>query len=160
MYSFVFILMALNVLSSWANPLFVPFGGDNRVVRLVAIPSEALRDYQPEESHPFESAVRVAQASAPMEVSDDDSYDETAPAVRVIAAPQAQGRQPRMFRLADTGARDLSALASHHDLQTAATGHGGYGPSGWLDMGAYSSGYGAFGWYADYPVGGGKGYGR
>ncbi|KAL1436623.1 hypothetical protein MTO96_049523 [Rhipicephalus appendiculatus] len=40
------------------------------------------------------------------------------------------------------------------DLQGSATGYG-HQAEGYLDMGAYSSGYGAFGWYADYPVGGG-----
>ncbi|KAK8781557.1 hypothetical protein V5799_017101 [Amblyomma americanum] len=40
------------------------------------------------------------------------------------------------------------------DLQGSATGYGNQA-EGYLDMGAYSSGYGAFGWYADYPVGGG-----
>ena len=45
------------------------------------------------------------------------------------------------------------------DLKPAETGYG-HDTSGWLDMGAYSGGYGAFGWYADYPVGGGHGYGR
>ncbi|XP_076337469.1 uncharacterized protein LOC143239814 [Tachypleus tridentatus] len=48
--------------------------------------------------------------------------------------------------------------ASHEvkaDLKPAATGYGGgYDVSGYLDKGAYTGGYGAFGWYAHYPVGG------
>ncbi|KAH7936548.1 hypothetical protein HPB49_001020 [Dermacentor silvarum] len=47
-----------------------------------------------------------------------------------------------------------SGSARHADLQGSATGYG-HQAEGYLDMGAYSSGYGAFGWYADYPVGGG-----
>lgn len=32
--------------------------------------------------------------------------------------------------------------------------HGSADQHGWLDMGAYSGKHGAFGWYADFPVGG------
>ncbi|KAH6929097.1 hypothetical protein HPB50_023395 [Hyalomma asiaticum] len=47
-----------------------------------------------------------------------------------------------------------AGLERQGDLQGSATGYG-HQAEGYLDMGAYSSGYGAFGWYADYPVGGG-----
>lgn len=59
---------------------------------------------------------------------------------------------------------------SSSDLKTSASyghhhhggHHHGYGPSGWLDMGAWTGHKGSFGWYADYPVGGKHhyGYGR
>ena len=32
--------------------------------------------------------------------------------------------------------------------------HGSHGPD-YVDYGAYTGGYGAFGWYSDHPVGGG-----
>lgn len=47
-----------------------------------------------------------------------------------------------------------AASSPSGDLQGSATGYG-HQAEGYLDMGAYSGGYGAFGWYADYPVGGG-----
>ena len=31
--------------------------------------------------------------------------------------------------------------------------HGSHGPD-YVDYGAYTGGYGAFGWYSDHPVGG------
>ncbi|KAK2715049.1 uncharacterized protein LOC136038809 [Artemia franciscana] len=33
----------------------------------------------------------------------------------------------------------------------------GYGGNDYVDYGAYTGGYGAFGWYSDHPVGGGYG---
>lgn len=59
-------------------------------------------------------------------------------------------------------ARDLKASASygHHHHGGYGGGHHGYDHSGWLDMGAWTGGKGSFGWYADYPVGKGHGYGR
>ncbi|XP_023220587.1 uncharacterized protein LOC111622443 [Centruroides sculpturatus] len=41
--------------------------------------------------------------------------------------------------------RDLVASAGHHS----------YDVHGHLDKGAYTGHHGSFGWYADYPVGGG-----
>ncbi len=92
------------------------------------------QDLDGEESHPYQVVVKSPQTSA-MEVSDDDEYEETVP-VRVIAV------RPKPI----DAKNDLSASAT--DLQAAATGygHGGHDNSGWLDMGAYSGGYGAFGW--------------
>lgn len=88
-----------------------------------------------EESHPFETAVPAPKAAPPMEVSDDDQYDQTTP-VAVMAVPAYDYR----------GFGDLTASAT--DLQAEATygGHGGHDHGGWLDMGAYTSGKGAFGW--------------
>lgn len=59
-------------------------------------------------------------------------------------------------------ARDLKTSASygHHHHGGYGGGHHGYDHSGWLDMGAWTGGKGSFGWYADYPVGKGHGYGR
>lgn len=59
-------------------------------------------------------------------------------------------------------AKDLKASASygHHHHGYGGGHHGGYDHSGWLDMGAWTGGKGSFGWYADYPVGKGHGYGR
>jgi hypothetical protein len=100
--------------------------------RTVLLPYQ---DLDGEESHPYQVVVKSPQTSA-MEVSDDDEYEETAP-VRVIAV------RPKLINAKNN---DLSASAT--DLQAAATGygHGGHDNSGWLDMGAYSGGYGAFGW--------------
>lgn len=35
----------------------------------------------------------------------------------------------------------------------AASGAGSYGGNDYVDYGAYTGGYGAFGWYTDHPVG-------
>lgn len=48
-----------------------------------------------------------------------------------------------------SGSRDMETAPSHHHGH-----HGGHDHHGWLDMGAYSGKKGAFGWYADFPVGG------
>ena len=50
---------------------------------------------------------------------------------------------------ASGSSRDMEAAPSHHHGH-----HGGGDHHGWLDMGAYSGKKGAFGWYADFPVGG------
>lgn len=47
-----------------------------------------------------------------------------------------------------------SEVSSEKDLESAPTHHHGHDHHGWLDMGAYSGHHGAFGWYADFPVGG------
>lgn len=51
---------------------------------------------------------------------------------------------------------EMIAQSTHHHQQH------GQDHSGWLDMGAYSGKHGAFGWYADFPVGGhsSHGYGK
>lgn len=61
--------------------------------------------------------------------------------------------------------QDLVASASENqeDLKPSESGHHhghhenhgnhGHDASGYLDMGAYSGKHGAFGWYADFPVG-------
>lgn len=43
--------------------------------------------------------------------------------------------------------------SSQDHMLADSTHHGGGGHGGWLDMGAYSGKKGAFGWYADFPVG-------
>lgn len=43
--------------------------------------------------------------------------------------------------------------SSQDHMVADSTHHGGGGHGGWLDMGAYSGKKGAFGWYADFPVG-------
>ena len=111
---------------------------DGNRVRYVALPQQVAE----EESHPYEVVVNSgARDPAPLEVSDDDSYEETRQ-VAVVALPESR---PQVYRIINNE-RDLSASAS--DLEAAATygGHGGHDHSGWLDMGAYSSGKGAFGW--------------
>ncbi|XP_023242125.1 uncharacterized protein LOC111640343 [Centruroides sculpturatus] len=45
-------------------------------------------------------------------------------------------------------------VAQSKELKAEASHHGDDGVSGHLDMGAYSGHHGAFGWYADFPVGG------
>lgn len=52
-----------------------------------------------------------------------------------LYASQPQGHSPKYGKAA--------ATPPHHPME-----------SSWLDMGAYSSGKGAFGWYSDVPVGG------
>lgn len=48
--------------------------------------------------------------------------------------------------------RTGSSSPSQDHMLADSTHHGG-GHGGWLDMGAYSGKKGAFGWYADFPVG-------
>ena len=44
-------------------------------------------------------------------------------------------------------------LAQHLDHETAASGSYPSGGNDNVDYGAYTGGYGAFGWYTDHPVG-------
>lgn len=54
----------------------------------------------------------------------------------------------------------LSTQEAEKYIQAASQHHAGGGNNhGWLDMGAYSGKHGSFGWYADFPVGGGHGGG-
>lgn len=67
---------------------------------------------------------------------------------------------PRPYLAASAPAKDLKASASYGHHGYSGGHHHGYDHSGWLDMGAWTGGKGSFGWYADYPVGKGHGYGR
>lgn len=99
----------------------------------------------------------------------ESSRQSTQPVLVVPAASQ-DGRQLRRYavqpRVYTSAAEDpeyqaaptakvaYTPEASEVDLKPSATGYG-HQAEGYLDMGAYSGNYGAFGWYADYPVGGG-----
>ena len=81
-----------------------------------------------------------------------DDHDDLSPDGQIHHHPIDQGsEQSRKF---DFGHRkpvkseSLIAEPSHHSR------HGSSDQHGWLDMGAYSGKHGAFGWYADFPVGG------
>ena len=141
----IFVLFSANILlvltvCSDAKPTAF----DGSAVRLIEIPDQ----FVAEESHPYEVAINPGPQ---LEETDDDqyAYEESAP-VRVVAVPQSR---PQVYRLMSNG-QDLSASAS--DLQASASHYGGHGGGGgggyggghggWLDMGAYSSGKGAFGW--------------
>jgi hypothetical protein len=127
-FKMLIILLALNIflITGFTNAKPLEFG---QTVLL------STQDLDGEESHPYQVVIKSPQTSA-MEVSDDDEYEETVP-VKVIAV------RPKLI---DGENNDLRSSAT--DLQAAATGygHGGHDNSGWLDMGAYSGGYGAFGW--------------
>ncbi|CAN7989242.1 unnamed protein product [Ixodes hexagonus] len=73
-----------------------------------------------------------------------------APAMVLVPAEPGYEAAPATARVAYVPA----ASSSGGDLKPSATGYG-HQAEGYLDMGAYSGNYGAFGWYADYPVGGG-----
>lgn len=47
-----------------------------------------------------------------------------------------------------------TSVITKQDLVAEPSHHGHHDHHGWLDMGAYSGHHGAFGWYADFPVGG------
>lgn len=70
--------------------------------------------------------------------SDDLKSLPSDEAGEVINSEESRVDDPR------TGSQDMLADSTHH---------GGGGHGGWLDMGAYSGKKGAFGWYADFPVG-------
>ncbi|CAN7983839.1 unnamed protein product [Ixodes pacificus] len=73
-----------------------------------------------------------------------------APAMVLVPAQPRYVAAPATAQVAYVPA----ASSSEADLKPSATGYG-HQAEGYLDMGAYSGNYGAFGWYADYPVGGG-----
>jgi hypothetical protein len=110
------------------------------------------QEIEGQESHPYQVLVKAPNVAnvAALEEVDDDVYEEGTTPVKVYAIrPQIQ-KQPVIVN----GKSDLLQSASHHQEELEmAPSHHGHDNSGWLDMGAYSGGHGAFGWYADYPVG-------
>ena len=70
-------------------------------------------------------------------------------------------RQARMAQLEDIDSPSYTQFAQERDdIVTAASGPPAYGPPAaaphagpdHVDYGAYTGGYGAFGWYTDHPV--------
>lgn len=121
-----------------------------------------------QESRLVESSSSDAQAHTPVYVSPYlRSADITASAGYPLRfeSSQESSQAPPNYAPRPTLANQQ---ASSSDLRTSASyghhhhggHHHGYGPSGWLDMGAWTGGKGSFGWYADYPVGGKHHYGR
>lgn len=103
------------------------------------------QDLDGEESHPYQIVVKPPSG---IEMPNNEAVAESAP-LRVIAVYPAQDA-----RIISEQNDDLMPAASDlHAAETYGHGHHGSDNHGWLDMGAYSHGKGAFGWYADYPVG-------
>jgi len=73
-------------------------------------------------------------------------------------SPSEQSFAPAQRR--DDGIPAFSIPAEIRQAEDAITAgsnnyaHGSHGPD-YVDYGAYTGGYGAFGWYSDHPVGGG-----
>ncbi|XP_037082841.1 uncharacterized protein LOC119103415 [Pollicipes pollicipes] len=67
-------------------------------------------------------------------------------------------RVPRQVQVADPQPHYLRQVPQPSEDRFVRQAGGDYGGDQ-VDYGAYTGGYGAFGWYADYPVGGG-GYHR
>ncbi|XP_050026886.2 uncharacterized protein [Dermacentor andersoni] len=133
-----------------------------------------------ESQHQEQLSIAPFVVTAPMTQQGSERQPETSdeqqelPALAVRHAPQYSGMtasqpakrhahqgpvravmpQPTHYQHSPATAQASYAPAQQGDLQGSATGYGNQA-EGYLDMGAYSSGYGAFGWYADYPVGGG-----
>ena len=70
-------------------------------------------------------------------------------------------RQARMAQLEDIDSPSYTQFAQERDdIAVAASGPPAYGPPAaaphagpdHVDYGAYTGGYGAFGWYTDHPV--------
>lgn len=97
--------------------------------------------------------------------------------VRFGSSPPSTQSSPPGPTSSDSGEQDNESIESPFDMDSMSTqeaekymqaashhhagGGGGGGHHGWLDMGAYSGKHGSFGWYADFPVGGGHaGYGH
>ena len=81
----------------------------------------------------------VIQGMDHHDFSDDLKSQPSEEAGEIINSEESRVDDPR------TGSQDMLADSTHHG--------GGGGHGGWLDMGAYSGKKGAFGWYADFPVG-------
>jgi len=82
-----------------------------------------------------------------------------APDEQIISSSnEAQSFAPAQRR--DDGIPAFSIPAEIRQAEDAITAgsnnyaHGSHGPD-YVDYGAYTGGYGAFGWYSDHPVGGG-----
>ncbi|OXA41700.1 uncharacterized protein LOC110859982 [Folsomia candida] len=71
----------------------------------------------------------------------------------VIYSPQGPPPPPQQYDPM------VPSASSFKEPITAETGHGGHGHGhDYVDYGAYTGGWGAFGWYSDHPVGGGWGH--
>lgn len=124
-------------------------------------PSSDESPLTPVYASPFvRSADSIISGGYPLRFENSQESSQAPPNYAPRPTGGAFGNQP-----VGAGSSDLKTSASygHHHHGGHHGHHGyGYGPSGWLDMGAWTGGKGSFGWYADYPVGGKHhyGYGR
>ncbi|CAN8018464.1 unnamed protein product [Ixodes persulcatus] len=101
--------------------------------------------------HPMSSTAAASDATlASSGPQQQQRRQREAPSMVLVPAQPRYVAAPATAQVAYAPA----ASSSEADLKPSATGYG-HQAEGYLDMGAYSGNYGAFGWYADYPVGGG-----
>lgn len=120
------------------------------------------KNYHPFQYHPLDSSSATSsQQEYPYQTSHHHHHqrqpDHHTEPVEPIPSSSLNNKNnhnnmPQTYVTAQQTTQEMIAEPTHHH---------GHGHSGWLDMGAYSGKHGAFGWYADFPVGGhGHGHGH
>jgi hypothetical protein len=125
---------------------------DDEQVELIPIQSE-----QPDQEMELVELVplrRVPRGVRPMQQQGPPQQRRFTPRYQQRQQQQQQPQLVQMVPMQERYDEPLEASASKRDPLVAAEtghGHGGHGHD-YVDYGAYTGGYGAFGWYSDHPV--------